>query len=213
MQTVLISSKIRDGHGSDQALKVGEHGELFVTVHDHPPRDEGDFLIPIRQYFTDASGGNDMRVNGSLSSPVEFTIEADPDRDIYIKNVSIVIADAGAVLNEFGNINALDNGVVFEWNTQDLGETLIHEGLKSNFDFVRLCGGNPAFGNGSNAFKANNVVNNSEAFFCELDMTRVFGLGWGVKLRRGTLDKLRWIVRDDTRGVDGFDIVAYGSSF
>lgn len=209
----MISSKIIDSHGSNRGVKVGERGELFVVQHAHPPEDEGDFMVPRRDYFRNDAGSNDMRVVGSLASPVIFSIDADEDRDIYIKNLSFVIADAGATLNNFGNISPLTNGVSLEWMTQDVGTTVINEGLKSNFDFVRLCGGHPAFGSGNSAFKANNVVGTSEAFFCELDAARVFGLQWGLRLRAGTNDSLRIIVKDDTSAVDQFDVLAYGASF
>jgi hypothetical protein len=151
-----------------------------------------------------------MQAVGTLADPVIFSISAIDDFDIYINSINIVISDAGATLNNFGNVSALTNGVRMIWETQERGEVEIHEGLKSNFDFVRLCGGQPAFGSGTSAFRANNVVGTSEAYFMNFDIEEVFGLPWGFRLRRGTQDKVSFIIRDDTTGVDGFDAIAYG---
>ena len=158
----MISFQLSNGFGDNTKAKVGKEGEVSVVVHPHPPRNEDAVIgtpTPFRQYFTDdgySTGSNDMKVDGSSTNQV-FFIQAEEEKDIYIGRVSIVIADASATLNKFGNLTALTNGVLFEWNSRDLGSTTIHEALKSNFDFVRLCGGKPAYGDGNGAFRANNV--------------------------------------------------------
>ena len=200
-----ISVNIEDSRKKHR-LKINGEGEASVVVHPHPPRDEEAVIgtpLPFRQYFTDdgySTGDNDMKVDGS-TTPQTFFIQAEQERDIYIGRISMVIADASAVLNKFGNLTALTNGVLFEWKSQDLGDTVIHEGLKSNFDFVRLGGGKPAFGDGAGAFRANNVSGTSEGYIPQLDFSEVFGMPWGVRLRRGTTDKLIFTIRDDVTGV------------
>ena len=206
-----IKAVIESAEGANK-LKIGPEGEAFVVIHPHPPKDEYSAPIPFRSYFLDSSGSNEMRVDGS-TTPVLFSIEASNDRDIYINSCSVVIADAGATLNNFGNIGALTNGVGLEWETQDFGNRVIHEGLISNFDFIRLSGGVPAFGNGSSSFRANNVQGNSEGFIPFIDFQEIFGLQWGLRLRKGTKDKLSFIVRDDVTGVDAFNVIAYGIEF
>lgn len=204
---------IVDGRGDGHKAKISREGQLNVVVHPHPPRDEQIAADPFRSYFVDDAGSNDMQVVGSLASPEVFSITAQDDYDIYVNSVNIVIADAGAQLNEFGSITALTNGVRMIWETQERGEVEIHEGLKSNFDFVRLAGGQPAFGSGASAFRANNVSGTSEAYFINFDIEEVFGLPWGFRLRMGTKDRVSFIVRDDTTGVDQFDAIAYGIRF
>ena len=150
----MIPVNLTDGHGTENKAKVGAEGEVSVVVHPHPPRDENAFVgtpLPFRQYFTNdgySTGSSDMKVDGSTTNQV-FFIQAEEERDIYVGRVSVVIADASATLNKFGNITALTNGVEFKWESQDLGSTVIHEALKTNFDFVRLGGGKPAFGDES----------------------------------------------------------------
>ena len=135
----MIPVEIKDGAGAGSSLKINGEGEASVVVHPHPPRDEDAVTgtaIPFRQYFTDdgySTGSNDMKVNGATTNQT-FFIQAEEERDIYIGRVSIVIADASATLNKFGNITVLTNGVIFEWVSQQLGTTIIHEGLTSNFD-------------------------------------------------------------------------------
>lgn len=209
-----VTSQILDGTGRPNYLKINGEGEAHVVVHSHPPRDEQNATLPFRQYMTDdgtSSGDEDMRVDGS-GSPVNFWVNAIPEYDIYIKSLDIVIADAGASLNQFGNIGSLTNGVELCWVSSDLGTTVIHEGLTTNFEFVRLSGGHPAFGSGNSSFKANNVSGNSEAFFMSLDMERI-GSNWGLRLRKGTNDKLMFTINDDVQGVDQFDAIAYGVRF
>ena len=43
-----------------------------------------------------------------------------------------------------------------------------------------------------------------------LDLRKVFGLSWGLRLRAGTEDKITVTIRDNVSGVDQFDCIAYG---
>ena len=199
--------------GSDgQTLKVNGEHQIETVVHQHPPRDESEIPLPFRQYLTDngtSSGSNDMKVDGSTNN-VEFCISAIPDADLYIKTISVVIADAGATLNKFGNITALTNGLEFKWLTQDFGEVIIHEALKTNFDFVRLANGKPSFGDAAGAFRASNVFGTSEAYIPSIDLGETFSVQWGLRLRKGTTDKICFIIKDNVTGVDLFDAIGYG---
>jgi hypothetical protein len=205
----MIFIGIRSGDGKGQKLKVNGEGQIPVVVHPHPPKDEEITGIPYRAFFKNNSDATDMRVDGS-STNVDFYIEASTEYDRYIKIVSVVIADAGAALNEFGNLSALSNGVKFSWKTNDLGETVLDDGLKSNFDFMRMAVGNPALGGGSTAFLANNVVSTSEAFLPVIDFSYLFGNQYGLRLRKGTKDRIIFTIRDNVSTVDQFDAIAYG---
>ena len=201
---------------TSKAVRIGEEGEQYVVVHPHPPKDEFIHPLPYRQYMTDnglSDGANDMRVDGSVTEQKFYVTPQTDGRDLYIGRLDITIADAGATLNQFGNIGALANGVKLEWVTQEFGTVEVNEAMKTNWDFVRLSGGKPAFGNGTTSFKANNVQGSSEGYFTSIDFDEIFNLRWGMRLRRGTEDKLVLTVRDDTTGVDKFDAVAYGITF
>ena len=165
-----------------------------------------------RQYLTDdgmATGDKDMVVDGSTTA-VEFWVNAGSDDDRYITTLSFIIVDVNATLDKFGNVTALTNGCQLYYET--LAQTItIHDALKTNFDFVRLCMGQPAFGDAMTAFRASNVVGNSEGYIPVLDLRRLVP-PFGIKLDRGTTQRLVLTVRDDCTGIDRFDCIAYGFS-
>lgn len=205
----MIDVKVRGNDG--QLANVGLENTLEVQDQGLPPLNPIGRSQIFRQFLTvdgTAQGSNDMQVDGGTTS-VEFFVPADTTNDLYISNLSFVIADATATLEKFGNITALTNGCDLEYFS-DGGTTTISDALKSNFDFVRLCLGNPPFGDGTGAFRASNVESNSEGYIPVLDFKRVFGIEWGIRLRPGTTDKIIVRVNDDTQGVDAFNCIAYG---
>ena len=198
--------------GNKELIRVSEDGFPYILTHPRPPKDAEVAVLPFRQYFTDngsSSGDNDMRVDGS-TTPQIFCIGAELESDLYIRSVSILISDASATLDKFGNLTALTNGVDFEWQAQEIGVITIADNLTTNFEFVRLAAGQPAFGTGAGAFKANNVSGASEGYIPYIDLQETFGMQWGVKLRAGSTDKLLFRINDNITGVDAFNAIAYG---
>jgi hypothetical protein len=200
---------IADGTGTGRTAEISDQLALVVSDTGCPPLVRQKNRV-FRQYMTDdgtATGSEDMKVDGSATA-VEFWIAADNDDDRYITTLSFVIADANAVLNKFGNVAALTNGchLYYETPAQNVD---IHTALKSNFDFVRLCLGAPAFALATTAFRAGNVVGTSEGYIPVLDLRQLVP-PFGIKLDRGTTQRLALKVRDDCTGVDGFDCIAYG---
>ena len=139
----------------------------------------------------------------------EFSVISHETRDRYITQVSFLLADASAVLNKFGNVTALTTGCNFEY-IYGTGETItIYGALKSNWDFVRMCCGNPSFGATTNAFIASNVSGTSEGIIPVLDFTKIIP-PYGLCIEAGTDQRLLLRINDDTSGVDAFDAIAYG---
>lgn len=208
-----LEVSIVDSTGEGNSLRVSDEGAASVVVHPHPPVGEQKTPAPFRQFFTttgDSTGDNDMRVNGSVNNQL-FCVAANHEVDIFIKTVSVYIADAGANLDQFGANAALTNGLLFQHETTDLGTTVINDGLKTNLEFVRLSQGNPAFGSGTGAFQADVSGAGADAYLPTIDFQKTFGLTFGLRLRRNTTDKLAFYVRDDlSTGIDQFDITAYG---
>lgn len=203
-----IEVKLHSGAGNDRSAHVTEEFALCVQDSYVPPSTPIGRGVVFRQYLTTdgtAGGTFDMQV----SSDTDFFVPADPDFDLYITSLSFVIVDAGATMNNFGNITALSNGCQLTYFANE-GEITIHDALKSNWDFIRLCQGSPAFGTAASSFRANNVLGNSEGYIPTLDFRDVFGLSWGIHLRKGSADKIILKVRDDTTGVDQFDCIAFG---
>lgn len=191
---------------SGQQLKVNGEGEIGVVVHTHPPIKESRVSLPFRDYFKNA-GSNDMKASGTAENPVEFSIDADANFDYYIKTLSVKLADAGATFDDFGNLGgALTNGVEFYWQSQRLGKLVIHDGIKDNLEFYRLS---------TNQVADNSIIDLSgggaDAVVVSVDLASLFGNPWGVRLERGTTDKLVFGVSDDLSGVDEFNIIGYGT--
>ena len=204
-----IKARILDGLGRGKEARV-EDEALLISQRPCPP------LLPLksrifRQYMTNdglPTGSEDMQVVGTPAAPIQFWIPAHETDDRYIAAISFMIADAGASLNKFGNIAALANGCRLFYDSLEV-EVEIHGLLQSNFDFIRLCLGQPAWGDAGTAFLAQNVVGLSEAYIPVLYLKEMMPQ-FGIKLDRGTNQRLVLEVRDDTTGVDGFDCITYG---
>ena len=203
------TTKIEDGTGSGNYAKVSKEGYLYTQEAPFPPADEESKLTIYREFLTLNGDGTtiDMRVDGSVT-PQRFWIQAEPDRDVYITSLSFKLADAGAALNEFGGIAALANGCRLYYEDQN-GEINIGTGLITNFEIIRLCLGQPAFGDGTSAFIAGNVAGGSEGVIPVLDF-RNFGFRWGLRLSAGSLNRLIIEINDDVTAIDAFDMIAYG---
>lgn len=205
----MLKTKVINENG--QSLNIDNEGNLNVVAHKRPPIVQDTTLLPLRQYFQ-SNGSRDMDVDGSVNS-VDFSIDANAESQISVKSMFVSIVDAGASLSEFGNLPALTNGVEFIWQSQDFGEIVIANELKSNFDFVAFGGGNPAYGNGATAFIAPNVIGNEEAIITFIDFQKLFGFEYGIPLRKGTKDKLIFRINDNVSGVTSFTAIGYGNKF
>lgn len=191
--------------GDSKSARV-DNEAVVVSDGGYPPFGLPPKVRVFRDYLRDDSGSNDMQV----STDTDFYVGAAPEKDRYITTLSFVIADASQTLSEFGNLNsALSNGCQLVYSDQD-GEVTIADALQTNWDFIRLCQGNPSFGSDATAFRAGNVSGTSEGYIPVLDFKRVFGLPWGLCLEAGSEQRLTMRVRDTTTGVDQFDCIAYG---
>jgi hypothetical protein len=209
----MISTKLIDRYSNNTAAVTAE-GALNVIVHPHPPQGETLFPLPFSQFFTDngkSTGSSDMRVNGSTNF-VDFYIEARANKDIFLKSLTVQISDPGARLDRFGALTALTNGVKFFYFEQKFDELVISESIKTNLDFFRDATGGKDFGEGTSAWRADIAGGGGEdTYFPELNLTERFGLTWGLRLVKGTTDKLVFRVQDDlSTGLTAFNIKAYG---
>lgn len=207
----MIRAKIIGTGPHHHEAEVADSGALSVVERPFPPFAIDQNVRPFRQFLTvdgTPTGSSDMLVNGSVT-PVEFFVEAPQDDDLYIIRLSFIVVDVNMSLNNFGNIAALANGLRLFY-TDERGEVDIADSLQTNFDIVRLCSGNPSFGNTTNAFIANNVVGNAEGIIPVLDLKDTFGFRWGLELKNGSVQRIALTVRDDITGIDAMNVIAYG---
>ena len=198
-----------------KVLKVNDEGDIGVTIHQHPPLSENILALPFRSYFTDdgtQTGSNIMKVDGS-SVDADFYIKASQDEDIYIKYITIEIGDGGnPALNKFGSLSELTNGVAFYWDTQQEPLYELHEGIKTNKSFIRISSDSAGFGDGVNAFLADVSGGGSEkSYLPNMDMAEIYGLNWGLRLRKGTNDRIVFRARDDLTGLITFNAIGTGT--
>ena len=202
--------------GTDgKQLNINGEGEVAVVIHQHPPIDEDVFALPFRSYFTDdglPNGVNDMTVNGSTNY-VDYYITASTEFDIYIKYITVEIGDGGTpALNKFGALTALTNGVAFYWDSTKEPLYELHEGIKTNKEFIRIASDTGAIGTGVEAYLADVSGGGTEkSYLPSIDFKEVYGLPWGLRLKRNSLDRLIFRVQDDLTGLSTFNAIATGT--
>jgi hypothetical protein len=206
----MVNVKIADGFGTSIQQRVFPSGASYTTSNQIPPFGEPWPVQPFVAQMATSAGATDMRVAGSLAAPVDFFINASTTTDRFITAVSFVIADDNPSLVQFGAITALTNGCLLNYETPS--QTIqVLPALRSNFDFVRVAQGYPAFssGNPNDAFKAGTVIGTAEAYIPVIrfaDWLPPFGL----KLDINSGNRLIFRVRDNTSGIDRFDAICFG---
>lgn len=221
-------SKISNGEGEKRLVGVESGGYVKVQQSEYPPNDDRDLQIIYRNFLTLNNDGTttSMLVDGSTTSQL-FYIQADPINDIYITSLSIIIQANGISLGQdfAGDGTGLVNGFRIYYEDKN-GEINIGTDLTTNFDFIRLCQGNPAFGTddgGANdtAFIIPGLTsggkggkNAADGIIPVLDINTVFGFEYGLRLFKGTNNRLVFEVNDDLTtglGTDaGMNVIAYG---
>lgn len=197
----MITSKIIDGKGGRNALKVNEEGEITVSVHTYPPIDERVASFPYSAYFENG-GSNDMRVNGSITT-VSFSIDALLNNEVYIKSAHVKLAAPGAKLSKFANLTPLTNGIELVWRNNQEENLVIHNGIKDNLEFFRL--------SDQKAEIVDLSGSGADAVIVAIDFGKLFGLPWGLRLKKGSTDSLQFRVRDNlSSGITEFNIIGYG---
>lgn len=192
------------------SLSINHDGSTNVYVIPQPPSDAQQITLPFTEYMSlNGTGATvSMLVNGSVTNQ-DFYVGA-KEYDIYINTIVFEIADSGAVLNQFGALVALTNGLEFYYFNQTQGKYTIESGLKTNYDFVKLANFTPAFGTGASSFQLTNAISASEAYVGVIDLEDVFGLPWGLKLVANSTDRLGFVVKDNITGIDAMTIKVYG---
>ena len=215
------NSNIVDGDGSGKYIKVNDAGYILTQNSIVPPNDIRDLQIIYRKFLTLNADDTttEMLVDGS-TTPQKFYIEASSENDIYITSLSIIIQGVSLDLGvDFaGSGSALGNGFNIYYEDQN-GLINIGTDFTTNFDFIRLCQGNPNFGDDGNAFilpglTAGGKKNAATGIIPVLDFNEVFGFTYGLKLLRGSNNRLVLEVNDDlTTGLglnSGMNVIAYG---
>lgn len=184
---------------------------LIVTSTPYPPLNVANKVIPfIGSLTVDGDGvSTSLSVDGS-STPVDAYIGPPITGDLYLTTANILIADSGSIaLNKFGSINGgLTNGITFFIELQNERQD-ISEGLKTNFDVIRVSTLTQGTGGKTDAYQLSNTdTSNDDGYNPILDFTRISPQG--VRLEARSLDKLGVCINDDLTGVATFNIFITG---
>lgn len=204
-----VNNHIQDPK-SKQKAEVRDRA-LMVSVKTQPAPPTGQ--VNKQQYFQgrlgDAglnSGVLNMRVDGSVT-PESFYVEAHADYDIHIMQVTIIIADSAVNHKDFGHVNALANG----WDlklTEAGTETFLIEKAKTGGQVIVQSGAGRPFGDGADSFEVINWTGSTDAQMVTLPIGEF--IPNGIRIGRGTLDKLEAIVNDDLTGLTEMYVYLYG---
>ena len=148
----------------------------------------------------------DQGVNGSVTA-VEFFIEAEEDFDIRIMSLALIIADTAVIHNNFGNVSALTNG----WDlimTEAGEDTFLINKAKTGGQIIAQAGfGNP-YGDGATSFELLNWTGTADAQTVSMPIGRI--VPGGIRIGRGTNDRLRAVVSDDLTGLTEMYVRVFG---
>lgn len=196
----------KDGRGGINASEITKDGEDTVIVSPHPPL-KSQKVRPFVQYLTNdgtSSGSNNMGIDGSVTNQ-SFFINSNPKDDRYITALSFIVGyGVSGKPFQWADNGALGNGHRLFYESQ-FGEVDIHGAIKTNQDLFRLV---------TQIIPSNWEVrhvnaNNDYGYIMSIDLTKM-GLSNGVKLDRGSTQKLCMAIRDDATAAVSFNMIAYG---
>ena len=141
------------------------------------------------------NGNADMGVVGAPSS---FFISADADFDIRIMQVVITIADTGVAHNTFGGVAALTVG--WDLFLEEAGtKTFLINKAKTSGRVIEQSGGFSPFGAGATSWQLTKWTANEDAHVIQFNIGGL--VPGGVRIGRGTKDRIVSVVNDDISGL------------
>ncbi len=199
----MIKAHITDGKGDSYSAQVSKNRTLQVGIQVPEVPDVG---MPSRIRYFNAllgstgadSGSTDQVVDGS-GTPQEFFIGANNNFDIRITHIIVTISDTTINLSKFGGLAALATG----WD-------LIIDETGIEIPII-----NKAKTNGEIAIQATvppeiyqNFSGASDGFVAILPVGE--DVLNGIRIGRGTKDKLKSVVNDALAGLVNFNVRAIG---
>lgn len=159
------------------------------------------------RYYNDYiynAGDFNMAVDGSVT-PVEFTVAASPDYDLYITKVLILLASNQIANNKFADLAALTNG----WSLYavEQGEqTFIIQDVTTTGEMTIASGG--AFIDLANWNVAND---NARSISINIAAAFPFETQRGIRIGRGSKDRFAGLVSDDLSSISEFTVRVIGT--
>lgn len=208
-----IKSHITDPSNGTTA-EVGNHRQLVVSprIPDVLPKTAQN-RFTMYNALVGSSGAVEsgitnanMNVNGSSTS-AEFFIGAEELVDIKIMRIVITIADSAVVHNAFGNVTALTTGFDLQVFERGVSTNLLSK-AKTGGEVIVQSGLYAAYGNGATSWELTNWTGNTDAQTCVIDVSSL--VPGGIRIARGTEDKIFATVNDDLTGLTEFTVRIMG---
>jgi len=151
------------------------------------------------------SGTTNANVDGSATTQ-EFYIESSTDYDLHITEIILLIADSAIVMNRFGNIANVTNGIDLIIN--ESGEdTSVVTAATTNGELLAQTA--PVlFGDGTGLNKISNWTGTEDAFLVSIELFKY--VPDGLRLGIGNLDRVTLKVNDDLTGLTQFNVRVLG---
>jgi hypothetical protein len=179
-------------------------GRLQVGTGEAPPAPSG--TSNRKQIFTGKlgslglnSGVVNLAVDGS-TAPQEFYITADPNYDLFVLDVRILILSNRIQNNKFGSLAALNTGIDMILYEDGHYRTLIDKA--TTVGDMLLKSRSSIFGAGSTVNQVTAFDRNNDALYLPVDMRRF--VPGGLRLGAGNVDRLSVWINDDISGLLDF---------
>jgi len=202
----------KDDENKPKETSVTRNNALKVSLTDQPAPKTG--TENVTQYLQGRlgsagleSGALTQNVDGSATSAT-FFMTASPDFDIHIQQITAVIADNLALHNRFGNIPQLSVG--WDLKLTEAGvETFIMNKAQTGGRAIAQSGFARPFGDGAGAFAITNwTTGNDDAQIINIPVGEF--IPGGIRLGRGSVDKLESIINDNLLGLEEMIVYIYG---
>lgn len=177
---------------------------------------DADEILPVigtpnhRRFYSAllGSAGADSGTTNQNTNTGTYYIESHPDYDIHITRVAIVIQDTAVTHGNFGNVAALSSG--WDLVLSEAGEdTYLIEKATTGGDVISQAGFFDGFGNTSTTWELTNITGTEDATVVALPLMEY--VPGGIRLGRGTLDRLTSTFTDDLTGLTNFTVRALGN--
>lgn len=201
----MIKTIIHDGSGSGESAKVTEYNSLSVSQVVPPVPPVG--TVSRYRYYNKligstgaGSGVTSQNVNGVVTNQ-NFYISAHPDYDLHIMGIILIVASTIVSHNTFGNIAQLANG--YDLSIFENGEeTKILDAVQTGGQMIAQAVFGHPYGNGLTSFELTKWTGNDDAQTVVVPIHEF--IPGGIRIGRGTLDKLQSTVADDLTGLSEF---------
>jgi hypothetical protein len=202
----MIKTRIGDGGGSGRSAKVLPDQELLISTSPNPPLLSQKTKI-FNQFLMDDASSSDMGIDGA-TTPTHFYIEADMEKDIYITQASFLIGygASGGLWEWADSGGVLANGIQLDY-VDSVGDVTEIANILANSDFLRVA---LADGNIPTAWELRHIgALNDYGYVCTINLANMVQ-PYGIKLDRGTKQRLSVWIRDNVSDADTFNCRVYG---